>query len=117
MSDTAALSRDLIRPWIRESTGPVFVDVWGPRCQPCLALAPTYEQLAQRHGAEASFLSLEAPANRMACVDLAVMGLPTFLVFVGGEERDRLSGESITPSQLEEWVSEHIKENDKGGEE
>jgi hypothetical protein len=49
----------------------------------------------------------------MACVDLAVMGLPTFLVFEEGVERDRISGESITPSQLEEWVADHLRGNEK----
>jgi len=28
------------------ASGPVLVDIWGPQCQPCLALMPAVESLA-----------------------------------------------------------------------
>ena|ERR1700722_15474500 len=102
-----ALSRDLIGPELRESGQRVIVDVWGPQCQPCLALSPTYERLAAGHGDQARFLKLEAPKNRMACVDLKVHALPTFLHYAGGREVSRLSGE-VSADELETWVTEAI---------
>lgn len=100
------LSRDRIDGWIRQSAAPVFVDVWGPRCQPCLRLAPAYEALSDRFGHRARFLKLEAPKNRMACVDLKVMSLPTFLHYRDGEEIGRLTGEDVTDEELTAWVED-----------
>ena len=109
------LTRDTIDELVRQADVPVFVDVWGPQCMPCLALAPTYEALATRHGEKGRFLKLEAPKNRMACVDLRVMGLPTFLVYVDGVERSRISGEELSPIDLQTWVEDELSRA-RGGE-
>jgi thioredoxin 1 len=104
MSDIPALSRDLIPPVLHENKGPVFVDVWGPQCAPCMALAPAYEKLAEELAEQAIFYKLEAPKNRMACVELKVVSLPTFLIYRDGKEVDRLTGD-IGNTELENWVS------------
>lgn len=109
------LTRDKIDEWIFEAPGPVVVDVWGPDCKPCLALAPTYQDLAERYANEGRFLKLEAPKNRMACVDLRVMGLPTFLIYSDGVERSRISGEGLRPVDLESWLASELSV-EKGGE-
>ena len=103
MSAISALARGDL-PAMREQGGPVFIDVWGPQCKPCLALAPAYDRLAEEFSSSGSFYKLEAPANRMACVDLKVMALPTFLCYRDGQEVSRLSGE-ISQEELREWVS------------
>jgi thioredoxin 1 len=102
------LTRDRIDDLVRNVHGPVFIDVWGPQCQPCLALAPTYETMAAAHGDSGHFLKLEAPKNRMACVDLRVMGLPTFLLYVDGTEKSRISGESLNSRDLETWIETEL---------
>jgi thioredoxin 1 len=104
------LTRDRIPEWISGSEGIVFVDVWGPRCAPCLVLSPTYESLAEQHGHLGRFLKLEGPANRMACVDLGVMGMPSFLAFRNGVEIGRLTGDSIDHRALEQWIVEHLED-------
>jgi thioredoxin 1 len=108
------LTREHIQEWVLEAEGPVFIDVWGTQCMPCLALAPTYEDLASRYRGVGRFLKLEAPKNRMACVDLRVMGMPTFLLFLDGAERSRLSGESVSPSGLTEWVESGLSMSEGG---
>jgi thioredoxin 1 len=97
------LTRATFQEFIAESDRPCILDFWGPQCAPCLALAPTFHDLADRYGDTMSFLRVEAPANRMLCVDLRVMSLPTFLSVVGGREVSRLDGE-ITEELLAEWV-------------
>ena len=113
MSDLAALSRDTIEQSVMQADGPVFIDVWGPQCAPCVALAPTFEALAARFGARASFLKLEAPKNRMACVDLKVIGLPTFLYYEGGREVDRLGGD-VDDEALRSFVERALDGGETG---
>ena len=55
--------------------GEVLVDIWGPQCQPCLALMPTVESLAETYGDRVRFLKVNAPYNRKICRDLRVAGL------------------------------------------
>jgi thioredoxin 1 len=97
------LTRATFQELVAEADRPSILDFWGPQCAPCLALAPTFHDLAERYGDTMGFFRVEAPANRMLCVDLRVMSLPTFLAVVGGSESSRLDGE-ITEESLAEWV-------------
>jgi thioredoxin-like negative regulator of GroEL len=75
---------------IRE--GLVLVDVWGPRCAPCLALMPHVEALVERRGDRVRLVKVNAAEDLRICRELRVFGLPTYLVFRDGEEVERLSG-------------------------
>jgi len=108
-----ALSRDTVPTELRDKPAQAFVDVWGPQCVPCMALAPMYEELAETHGKRARFFKLEAPKNRMACVDLRVMSLPTFLVFENGVEVDRLDGD-VDQARLRAWVEDKLTTTQRG---
>jgi thioredoxin-like negative regulator of GroEL len=96
------LTRETFQELVGDVDGRVVIDFWGPRCAPCLALAPKYYDLAQEYG-NLTFLRVEAPKNRMLCVDLRVMSLPTFLCLEGGQEVARLDGD-ISESDLATWI-------------
>lgn len=83
---------------------PVLIDVWGPRCRPCLALNPAVEALAKKHRSRLKVVKLNANAERGLCQELKVLGLPTFLLFHGGKEVDRLSGEDSAEA-LHGWLA------------
>ena len=84
---------------IRE--GDVLVDIWGPQCQPCLALMPAVESLAETYGDRVRFLKVNAPDNRKICRDLRVAGLPAYLTMRDGVEVERLTSNGTTPEQIE----------------
>jgi thioredoxin len=75
------------------SEGSVFVDFWGPSCQPCLAMMPTIAKLEEEADGAVRVVKVSAPENRQICRDLRVFGLPTYLLMRDGEELERLSGE------------------------
>ena len=77
--------------------GEVLVDIWGPDCQPCLALMPAVEALAETYGGKVRFLKVNAPDNRKICRDLRVAGLPAYLTLRDGVEVGRLSSNATTP--------------------
>jgi thioredoxin 1 len=93
--------------WDTVSDGLVLVDVWSPQCQPCVALAPHLEQLADQHP-ELTLAKLEAPQNRRLCMDLKVTGLPTLLLFRDGEEVDRISDPNLDANAVDEWLQPHL---------
>jgi thioredoxin 1 len=84
--------------------GPVLVDIWGPQCQPCLALMPAVEELAKTYGDRVRFLTVNAPENRKVCRDLRVAGLPAYLTLRNGVEVERLTSNGTTPDQIEQAI-------------
>jgi thioredoxin 1 len=81
--------------------GSVFVDFWGPRCQPCLAMMPTIAKLEEEAGDAVRVVKVNSPENRQVCRDLRVIGLPTYILMRDGEELERLSG-NVTKEQVEQ---------------
>jgi thioredoxin-like negative regulator of GroEL len=102
----AEATKDNFQDLIAEGT--VLVDVWGPQCVPCVALAPHVDQLAEERP-DISVVKLEAPKARRVCIDLRVMTMPTFLLFRDGEEVARLSDPNLSPDKLQEWLSETLE--------
>ena len=84
--------------------GEVLVDIWGPDCQPCMALMPAVETLADTYGDRVTFLKVNAPENRKICRDLRVAGLPAYLTMRDGVEVGRLTSNATTPEQIEELI-------------
>jgi thioredoxin 1 len=84
--------------------GEVLVDIWGPQCQPCLALMPAVEALAEIYGQRVRFLKVNAPDNRKICRDLRVAGLPAYLTMRDGVEVERLTSNATTPDQIEQAI-------------
>lgn len=86
-----------------------MVDFWGPQCRPCLALMPDVEHLEKEYAGKIKVAKLNpAAGNRMLCVKLKVLSLPTFLFYKNGVETKRLSGDSITKSDLLEAINELV---------
>ena len=84
--------------------GNVFVDFWGPRCQPCLAMMPTIAKLEEEAGGAVRVVKVDSTQNREVCRELRVFGLPTYILMRDGEELERLSGE-VSKEQVEEAFS------------
>lgn len=106
-------TRENFRDLVAEGT--VMVDVWGPECQPCLALEPDVHRLADNHADSLKVIKLEAPRARRLCMEMGLMGLPVFLLFHDGQEVARLSGGSVTPQSLEAWLDESLSSTRDGG--
>ena len=95
---TVETFEDLIRE------GEVLVDIWGPQCQPCLALMPAVEALAETYADRVRFVKVNAPEQRKICRDLRVAGLPAYLTMRDGVEVERLTSNGTTPEQIEQAI-------------
>ena len=107
MSTVIEATRDNFNDLVQDD-GWVLVDVWGPQCAPCMALMPAVASLAERRP-DLKVVKLEAPKARRVCIDLRVVGMPTFLLFRDGEEVARNTRNDLTAEQLEQWLDEHIQ--------
>ena len=98
------LHRDNYEDEVLKSEGAILVDFWGPQCRPCLALMPAVEKLEKAYAGKLRVAKVHAAQNRMLCARLRVLSLPTFILYRGGQEVKRLTGEEISGSDLNEAV-------------
>ena len=102
------LNRDNFEREVLESKVPVLVDFWGPQCRPCLALMSVVERIEKDYVGRLKVTKVNAAENRMLCAKLRVLGLPSFLLYKGGIEIKRLSGEHISDNDLIEAINATI---------
>lgn len=100
------LNRDNYEKEVLQAEEPVIVDFWGPQCGPCLSLMPEVDRLEEEFKGKLKIAKVDASQNRMLCVKLRVMGLPTFLAYNKGKEIKRLSGNDITKKDLLEIANQ-----------
>ena len=98
------LNRDNYESEVKESSIPVLVDFWGPKCVPCLNLMPQVEELEKEYEGKLKFAKLNAAENRMLCARLQVMGLPSFLLYKDGDEAKRIGGQDLTIESIREMI-------------
>ena len=79
---------------------PVLVDFWGPACGPCVAMLPWVEQLAARNEPALKVVKVDSKQDRRLCMDLQILGLPTFALYRDGVEVWRLTGDACAPANL-----------------
>ena len=77
----------------------VVLDFWGTWCQPCRAIRPHIEQLADVHAGAWRIVSVHAEANPDLVEEWAVQSTPTFVFLQQGEEVHRTTG-PVTPSTI-----------------
>lgn len=94
---------------IIQSNKPVLVDFWGPKCGPCLLLMPQIEKLEEKYGNKIKIFKVDASKNRRLCLNLKVMGLPTFLFYKDGKEVSRFTGNDIKIDEIEEEIKRLIE--------
>lgn len=103
-----AVNSDSFEKEVVQAELPVVVDFWGPQCAPCLALMPQVEQLAQTYAGRVKITKIDASRNRRLCLNLRVMGLPTFLFYKNGENVARLSGQDLKIADIEQEIQKLV---------
>ncbi len=77
---------------VLEAGKPAVVDFGAPWCPPCRAMEPIFEELAGRFDGNVRFHKLNIDDNPAVAQRYGVKGIPTFIVFDGGREVERVVG-------------------------
>jgi thioredoxin 1 len=86
---------------------PVLVDFTATWCGPCKMLDPIVKQLADEWQDKVKVVKLDVDENANLAMQYQVMGVPTLMLFVGGEIKQRLTG-YMPKNKLVDKLSPHI---------
>lgn len=77
---------------IIKSDLPTLVDFYATWCGPCKTMHPILDQLKSDMGAQIRILKIDVDKNPAVADQFKVKGVPTFVLFKGGEVLWRQSG-------------------------
>lgn len=81
--------------WQSEVLGsemPVLVDFWAEWCGPCKMIAPIVDEIAEQYDGKLRVVKLDSDANPDILMQYGIMGIPTLILFKGGEDVVRITG-------------------------
>jgi thioredoxin 1 len=86
---------------------PVLVDFWADWCAPCKMIAPIVEELADEFDGSVRFAKLDVDSNPKTATNYGIRGIPTLLIFNGGQPVDQVVG-AVSKSVLKRRLKEAI---------
>lgn len=92
MANLASVTDETFEAEVLQSDLPVLVDFGAEWCHPCKQLDPVVDELAAEWQGKARFVKLDIDSNVQSTTRFGVMSVPTLILFVGGEPKERVSG-------------------------
>ncbi len=92
---------------VLQETGPVVVDFWAEWCGPCKAMSPVVDEVAKTLEGKVKVVKLNIDESPDAPTKYNVRGIPTFMIFKGGQVVDTRVG-GMSKGQLASWLESHV---------
>ncbi len=100
---TKAVSDASFQSDVIEADKPVLVDFWAEWCGPCKMIGPALEEISDELGDRLDIVKINIDENPDAPTKYGVRGIPTMLLFKGGEVTATKVG-AAPKSQLKGWI-------------
>lgn len=88
---------------------PLLVDFWASWCQPCLMMAPAFEEAAGKLEPGVRLAKLNTEEEQALAAQYGIRSIPTMILFRGGREIARQSG-AMMAGGIIEWTKAQLQE-------
>ena len=89
---------------VLDSDKVTVIDLWAEWCGPCRMMTPIIEELSTEYAGKAVVGKLNVDDNPEVPVNYNVRGIPTFLIFKGGELKEKVVG-----AQTKQFLKDKIE--------
>jgi len=107
MSNAIDISDDNFDSEVLESDKPVLIDFWAEWCGPCKVLGPVIDEVAEDYSDRVKFVKLNIDSNPSNTQKFGIRGIPTLLLFKGGEKIDTSVG-VLSKSELASFLDKNL---------
>jgi len=101
------LTRENFDEEVINSSDVVLVDFWAPWCEPCRAIGPIIDELAEEYDGKAKIAKLNVDDEGELAAKYKIMSIPTIIIFKNGEAVEKLLG-ARSKSDLSQLIDKHM---------
>ena len=102
---TVKVTDDSFENDVLNADHPVLVDFWAEWCGPCKQIAPALDQISEELSGQITIAKLDIDSNQMTPSRYGVRGVPTMMLFKGGQMAAMKVG-AMPKSKILEWLNE-----------
>ncbi|WP_195236871.1 thioredoxin TrxA [Romboutsia sp. 1001285H_161024_C4] len=102
------LDKNTFEEEVLKHEGIVVVDFWSEGCEPCKALLPEVEELANKYKENFKFCKLDTTKARRLAIKEKILGLPTIAIYKDGQKIDEVTKYDATKINIEEMIKKYL---------
>ncbi len=107
MGNVIDLEDSIFEQEVLHSDIPVVVDFWATWCGPCRKLGPVIDEISESYAGKVKFVKVNVEECLETAKTYSISGLPSLLVFKGGEPVERMTG-LMPKSTIISNIEKHI---------